>query len=334
MSKPPVIDVHAHCYPERYLQALADHGYPYGTVYADAEPGDGDRPGNARYHRPDSAFTDLDQRLAAMDAQGVTMHALSIPAPWAFWRNAALSVKLARAFNDAASEAHLAHPQRLVGLATLPLADPAAALAELARAAQLPGIRGIGLGTHAGGRELSDPAFLPVFRRIEQLGLPIFLHYAPLTVIGAGDRLAQFQLGNLIGNAVETAIAAAHLIFGGVLDAHPALEVSLPHAGGVVPMLIGRWDRGFEVRGECKRMPHPPSRYLRRFTFDTVSHSDAVMKYLVELVGADRIMLGSDYCFDMGYERPVERVTRLGFLDATQREQVLGGTAARLLRIE
>jgi aminocarboxymuconate-semialdehyde decarboxylase len=333
MAKPPVVDIHAHFYPESYMQVLAQHGYSPGTIYSDAAPADASSKSAHTYKRPDPAFTDIAQRIAAMDSQGVTVQALSIPSPWIFWKDDTLAVKLAHAYNDAASAAHIAHPNRLVGLITLPMHDANLALTELDRASRLPGMRGVALGTHAAGRELSDRMFFPLYERISALGLPIFLHYAPLMVIGGNDRLKQFQLGNLIGNAVETAIAAAHLIFGGVFDTFPALEVCLPHAGGVLPILIGRWDQGYRVRNECKHVPHSPSYYLRRFTYDTVSHSDLIMEYLVKLVGADRIMLGSDYCFDMGYERPVEMVERLAVITDREREQILGATAARLLAL-
>ena len=198
MSKPPVIDIHAHYYPESYMQALSQYGYPYGTVYSNAAPADAAAPGATSYKRPDSAFTDLGKRIAAMDQQGVTMQALSVPSPWVFWKDSELATVLARAYNDAASAAHVAHPGRLVGLATLPMHDPNLALTELERAARLPGMRGVGLGTHAAGRELSDRMFFPVYERIAALGLPIFLHYAPLTVIGGNDRLKQRQRGTFV----------------------------------------------------------------------------------------------------------------------------------------
>src|SRR4029434_3451069 len=144
--------------------------------------------------------------------------------------------------NDAVSRAHCAYPERIVGLASLPVQDPASAIAELERAARLPGIRGVGLGTRFAERDLWDPAFFPLYERIQALELPIFLHYAPMTVIGQYDRLRQFHLANLIGNATETAIAAAHLVFGGVLDAFPRLEICLPHSGGVLAILIRRFE--------------------------------------------------------------------------------------------
>ncbi len=333
MAAPSVIDIHAHFYPQSYLDLLESCGYPRDTVYSTADPAKPDVPGARTHKLRDRAFTELELRIAAMDRQGVALHAVSLPPPYAFARNGELLVKLARVFNDAASAAHRAYPDRIVGLATLPVHDPHAAIDELERAAALPGIRGVGLGTRFAERELSDRAFFPLYERIAALKLPVFLHYAPLTVIGMKDRLTRFHLANLIGNTTETAIAAAHLIFGGVLDAFPSIEVCLPHSGGVFPILIGRFDRGFEVREECNHLPHPPSHYLRRFTYDTVCHSNAIMEFLLRMVGSDRIVLGSDYCFDMGYDRPVAMVRDLGGLNDASRARILGGNAARLLRL-
>ena len=119
-----------------------------------------------------------------------------------------------------------------------------------------------------------------------------------------------------------------------MLDAFPKLEVSLPHAGGALPILRGRLDRGFEIRGECKVIKRPPSEYLKRFTYDTIAYSEPIMDYLVGLVGAERIMMGSDYCFDIAYNDPVKIVNEMKSLDEAQREQILWGNAARLLRLE
>jgi aminocarboxymuconate-semialdehyde decarboxylase len=178
-------------------------------------------------------------------------------------------------------------------------------------------------------RELSDRSFFPAYERIADLGLPIFLH--PMMI--NNERLKQYYLINLLGNPFDTAVAATHLIFGGVLDAFPKLEVSLPHAGGALPILRGRLDRGFEVRGECKTIPQPPSEYLKRFTYDTISYSATIMDDLVGLVGADRIMMGSDYCFDIAYNDPVKIVNGITSLDDDERRQILWGNAARLLKL-
>jgi aminocarboxymuconate-semialdehyde decarboxylase len=330
----PTVDIHAHFYPDAYLDALVSAGYPLGTRYASAPADAAEDPQSRRYAMHEPAFTDIAERLARMNAQGVDAHALSLPPPDSFAHTPRLLEALCRAFNDAASAAHVAHPDRFVVLASLPVHTPEAAIAELERARGLPGVRGVCLGTRFGERELSDPAFFVLWERIAQLRLPVFLHYAPLMVIGTPRRLHAYHLGNVIGNTTETAIAASHLIFGGVLDRLPALEVSLPHAGGVLPILAGRLDRAYAVRSECRHLPCAPSEYLRRFRFDTVCHSQPILEFLVRLVGADRVMLGSDYCFDMGDEQPVSAVHALKSLTADDRARILGGTAARLLRIE
>ena len=161
------------------------------------------------------------------------------------------------------------------------------------------------------------------------MDLPAFLH--PLQTVG-GERLRPFYLENLLGNPVDTAIAACHLIFGGVLDRHPRLQIALPHGGGVLPILIGRIDRGWQVRSEAKHLPKAPSTYLQRFTYDTIVHSKQVMEFVIREVGAERIMIGSDYCFDMGYERPLHFLEQLELTEA-QRAMILGGTATKLLKL-
>jgi len=329
----PVVDIHAHFYPQRYLDVLAGYGYPHGTTYATAAPDDLVGSRGRRYGVHDAAFTDITLRLERMDRQGVDVHALSLPPPDAFGFDPGLLEGLCRTFNDAASTTHSAHPTRFVALAALPVHSASAAITELQRAQALPGIRGVCLGTRFCERELSDPAFVDLWDAISGSRLPVFLHYAPLMVVGTPERLKTYHLGNVIGNTTETAIAAAHLIFGSILDRCPALEISLPHAGGVLPILAGRLDRAHAVRDECRHLARPPSAYLRRFRYDTVCHAPAILDFLIDLVGADRIMLGSDYCFDMGVEHPRGIVQQSHKLDAAERAAVLGATAARLLAL-
>jgi len=324
------IDIHAHFYPEAFLKLVAAEGGRFG---AGAETDDPDRLSlttDGRSRPVQRRMVDVDLRIAEMDRAGVEVHALSLTTPMVDWADGKLAAALAATYNDAVAEAHTAYPDRLVGLAALPWRYPELAVAELERAARHPGIRGAYAPTQVEGRDLDDEAFRPVFERIEDLGWTLFLH--PVRVVEP-ERLAPFYLTNLLGNPFESAIAGAKLIFGGVLDRHPRLEVCLPHGGGALPSVIGRLDHGRNVRPELAHREQDASAYLKRFYFDTVTHSAKVLGYLIDLVGADRVMLGSDYCFDMGYERPVEVVTGHAGLDDAARAQILGGTARRLLKL-
>ncbi len=324
------VDIHAHYYPQSYFDVIAEEGHRFGGDYHMTPQGPYISTPNAGGRgQLAPKFTDLKLRIADMDAQGIAVQAVSLTAPMVYWGAADFNHKLARAWNDGASAAHQAYPARIVALAILPMLDPDRAIDELARASKLPGIRGVYMGTNINNKDLDDPLFEPIWTRIEQSGLPVFLH--PLQTVG-GERLEKYYLSNLVGNPVDGTIAACHLIFGGVLDRHPKLQICLPHAGGVLPILIGRIDHGWQVRPETKSLPHAPSMYLQRFTYDTISHSKPIMEFVISQVGAERIMIGSDYCFDMGYERPVQMVEELN-LNRAQRNMVLGGTAARILKI-
>ena len=331
MPAPPTIDIHAHYYPERYLNLLAQEGEALGIRVRQGPRGVVFEMRDGVLGPIEPAFTDLDLRLKAMNRQKVAVHALSLTRPMVYWAEGPLGLKLARAANDAMVEAHRAFPDRFVGLAILPMQDPALAIEELDRVSALPGMRGVYMGTNIHGTDLSQEAYLRVFQRIEALRIPLFLH--PLYVIGR-DRLKPYFLYNLLGFPFDTAVAAAHLMFSGVLDRCPRLTVCLPHAGGALPYLIGRMDRGHKIHPDCQGARRRPSAYLRRFSYDTISHDPSALLYLIRLVGAERVMLGSDYCFKIGYDRPVEVVTRLASLSRSDQGRILGGNAARLLRLE
>jgi aminocarboxymuconate-semialdehyde decarboxylase len=325
-----VIDTHAHYFPKTYLDVFNAEGSRFGAEFHTTDQGFFYKTSGQTNGPLPLKFIDLDQRLADMDAQGVAVHALSLTGPMVYWADAEVSHKLSKEWNDAAVAAHNAHPDRFVVLAMLPMLDPDRAIDELNRVSKLPGVRGIYMGTNIDGRDLDDPLFEPIFARIEALDLPVFLH--PLGPPIGGKRLQPNSFTNLVAFPFDTTIAACHLIFGGVLDRHPKLVANLPHAGGVLPSLIGRLDHGFKVIPQAKRMAQTPSAYLRRFTYDIIAHSKPVMEFVISQVGADRIMLGSDYCFDVGYEHPVEFVEELR-LSAEERLMILNGTAAKLLKI-
>jgi aminocarboxymuconate-semialdehyde decarboxylase len=321
------IDTHAHWYPAEWLRLFEKDGAAEGASLQ--------REGRRYTIRTqrivngfDEEFVDLDLRLAGMGRQRVDMHALSLTAPMVYWASPAFGLALSQAYNDAASAAHRKYPDRFVGLAMLPMQDPALALRELERAAKLPGLRGLYLATHVNETNLDDKRFWDVYAKAQELGWTIFLH--PIDTIGR-ERTSRYYLKNLLGNPYDTGVAAASLVFGGVLDEFARLEVNLPHAGGTFPWLIGRLDRGTRVRPELKHMKRLPSEYLRRFTYDVIAHNDTMNENLARLVGADRLVLGSDYCFDMGLEDPVGAVERIAGLSAEERDGIIGGTPAKLL---
>jgi aminocarboxymuconate-semialdehyde decarboxylase len=325
------VDIHSHYYPEAYLNLFNEDGKRFNAEYRMTDQG-------FFYKTPLSPnvvgplatkFIDLKQRIADMDRQGVAVQALSLTTPMVYWGEAELDHKLATAWNNAASAAHQSHPTRLVGFCTLPMLYPDRAIEELNRASKLPGIRGVYVGTNVNNKDLSDPLFEPIWARIEELDLPVLLH--PVQPVG-GERLRRFFLWNLLGNPMDTAIAACHLIFGGVLDRHPKLRMALPHGGGALLILMGRVDHGWQVRPEVKQLPKAPSTYLDRFFYDTIVHSKQVMEFVISTVGAERIMIGSDYCFEMGYERPIQFLEHINVTSA-QRKMILGGTAAKLLKL-
>jgi aminocarboxymuconate-semialdehyde decarboxylase len=265
-----------------------------------------------------------------MDEARVDVHALSLTSPMVYWAPPEFGAKLAQVYNDGLARAHREYPHRFLGLAALPMQAPELAVQEVDRASKLAGIRGVYMGTHIMGQNLDEEALRPVFARCEALGLAVFLH--PLNPVGI-ERMRKYHLRNLIGNPTENAIAAASLIFGGVMDDFPKLDVVLPHSGGSMPALIGRWDHGTTVRAELTHMKKPPSTYLRRFHYDTITHSDSILTNLIEQVGADRVVMGSDCPADMSYTQPVAVVERLTKVAAADRTQIMSGNAARLLKL-
>ena len=323
------IDIHAHWYPVEWLRLFEQDGPREGARLERTAKGYAVRT-ERMTNAFDEEFVSLDLRLAGMRRQGVDVHALSLTTPMVYWASPGLGLALSQAYNDAASAAHLIHPDKFVGLAMLPMQAPELALGELERSAKLPGMRGLYLATNVNGADLDEKRFWDVYAKAEELGWPVFLH--PVDTIGR-ERTTRYYLKNLLGNPYDTGVAAASLIFGGVMDAFPKLEVNLPHAGGTFPWLIGRLDQGTKVRAELKHMKRMPSEYLRRFSYDTIGHDDRINSNLVRLVGADRVLLGSDYCFDMGLADPVATVERLGFLSPEEKNLIKGGTAARLLRL-
>ena len=327
-----ITDVHAHWFAPEWVALLEREAPANGAKIARNDKGHASLqiPGVALVSSFPPDMVDLATVLENMRSARVDARLFSLTNPMVNWAPPEFGLKLARAWNDACSRAHERNPERFFGAITLPMQAPALAVAELERAAQLPGMRAVYMAMHINGQNLDQEAFWPVYEKIEALGLPLCLHPVNPCCI---ERLRSFHMRNLVGNPHESAIAAGDLIFGGVLDDFPKLEVVLPHAGGSFPWLIGRFDNGVATRKrELGHMTQPASRYLRRFYYDTISHQPQLMRYLIEMVGADRIVLGSDYNMDAGYSDPVAFAESIPGLTGEERDLILGRNAARLLR--
>jgi aminocarboxymuconate-semialdehyde decarboxylase len=284
-------------------------------------------------HPPIPELSDPALQLQEMDRRRIDLAAVS-PTPMLlqYQLDKDQGRDLHRAVNDGIAELVAAHPDRYVGLGAVPLQDTALAVQELERAMQVLGLRGVMIGTNVNGRNLDEPEYRPFFRAASDMGAFVFVH--PMQVL-APERLSRYYLTNLFGNPSETALTIAGLIFGGVYDECPNLTCCFAHGGGTFSALIGRWRHGYAVRDEPKEFgARSPEQYLPRIYVDTLVHDDTVCRHLINVVGADHMMLGCDMPYDMGAPDPVDRIERLEGVTDEQKEQIKGGTAQRLLRLE
>lgn len=323
------IDIHAHVLPMECFDAVDSAGRHFGPGKIE---GFKEKKESSLASPNTAQFWDLETRLKDMDAAKVEMQAISvIPTVITYDLDAAGGAWYSRKLNDGIARMVKEMPSRFVGIADVPLEDPVAAVAELDRAVNKLGMRGVQILANVNGRDLDSPELMPFYKEVQALDIPVFIHPRP----PAGTiRLNGYHLINLIGNPMDTTIAAARLVFSGVLDRFPRLKFCLAHAGGMVPYLRGRWEHGYEVRPEAKFfIKEPPSKYIPLFYYDTITHSDSLLEYLIKSVGADKVLMGTDYPFDMADSEPVDRAQRLTGVTEKDRQQVLGGNAARLLKL-
>jgi aminocarboxymuconate-semialdehyde decarboxylase len=191
-------------------------------------------------------------------------------------------------------------------------------------------MRGIEIGSNINGKYLDDPDLWPFYEKAQRLGTFIFVH--PINVAGL-ERMQKYHLRNLIGNPLDTSLAIASIIFGGVLESFPRLKFCFAHAGGFTPYQQGRLERGYHVRSECKTISKPPIEYIKLLYFDTITHYAPALSYLIETVGSDHVLMGSDYPFDMGDPNPVSTVKDLKTISNPEKRKVLGKNAIRLLNL-
>jgi aminocarboxymuconate-semialdehyde decarboxylase len=330
------IDVHAHLVPRSLWRAVEAGRDWYGYRH-EAGAGLGTMLGNGKrtgFTSPKVAFTP-EERLKDMDAQGVDVHVVSIHTPFfGYHLDAPQGLALAREVNDEIAEMTRRWPTRFAGLATLPVQDVKASIGELERAVTVLGLKGAELDTIVNGENWDEPKFLPLFKAAEAMGAVLFFHPQPQHNFMM-DRTTRYGLFNSLGVIVEDAIVVAMLIFGGVLDACPDLKVCIAHGGGPACFAMGRLDRGWHGRGEGRQqpIPQPPSSYQRRLYYDTVVGSEKALRFLLDEVGADRVVLGSDWPFVPWHPSPVTWVQGLASLTSDEKERILWRNLEALLKL-
>lgn len=323
----PVIDIHNHVTPQRFVDAIARDGQWYGLTDDVGE-----------LHIPKFSISASD-RVAEMDAMGVDMHALTINTGFfKYDLDAHVTQQIARECNDALTEMVKMYPERFTALAQVPLQDVHMAIETMEHAMTNLGFKGITIGDHVNGHTLDEPQFHPFWRAVEELGAVVFFHQCAATVVE--HRTTRYGLPNVIGNLADRAITFGCLVYGGIMDRFPDLKICLGHAGGYAAFGASRMDKGWRA-GALENMPEfddsrtflerAPSEYLSRFYYDCCTYSEASLRFLVDAVGADRVVLGTDYPAPMMLDDAVPWIRGLGSFTTAEKDAILADNATRLL---
>lgn len=326
------IDLHTHILPERWPDLRARYGYG-GFVRLEHHA-----PCRARMYVDDQFFREIEdncwspqRRIAECDAAGVTVQALStVPVMFSYWAKPEHGHDLARMLNDHLAEVVQRHPSRFVGLGTLPMQAPNLAVKELERCMRELRLSGVQIGSHVNDWNLSEPALFPVFEAAAELGAAVFVH--PWEMMGQ-EQMKKYWLPWLVGMPAETCRAICSVIFGGVLERLPKLRIGFAHGGGSFPGTIGRIEAGFTSRPDLVAVDNPvnPREYLGRFYVDSLTHDAEALRYLIQLMGAHHVALGSDYPFPLGEARPGAMIEGMSDLSQEVKERLLYRTGAEFL---
>jgi len=324
-----IIDFHNHFYPAAYLDALRS-GSSKVQVTIDDD-------GNPRLHYPGDyniavlGHRDIAYRAGVVEELGVTQ-LLSLTTPGTHVEEPVTAVALARLVNDGFAEIVHDHKGRFLAMATLPLCDPGASAKELERACKQLHFAGAMVFSNINGVALSDPRFLPVWEMANDLAAVIHIH--PTSPVGV-EAMKDYWLMPLVGFPLDTTLAAASLVFSGVVRRFPRIRWVLGHLGGAIPYLVERLDRGFQAFAECRaNIDRPPSEYLKDFYYDSVNFDGHALKLAIDFAGADHIVAGSDYPHQIGnLPRMISSIKALPISDA-DKAAILGGNAARLLSLD
>jgi aminocarboxymuconate-semialdehyde decarboxylase len=324
-----IIDFHNHYYPPEYLDAVKK-----GPARVKLDYGDD---GNPRLHYPGDynilvpGHRDLDYREGVLREHGVDKQVITFTTPGTHFEDSQTAVAMARDVNDAYGR-EIKRRRQFIALATLPLNDPAASVVELERAMKEHGLPGAMVFSNVNGTPLADAVYEPLWKKANELNAVIYIHPAhPASVEG----MEQYWLTALVGFLFDTTLATAHLVFAGVPERYPNIRWALTHMGGALPYLAERCDRGFEAFADCRQnISRPPSEYFKQMYFDTVNFNPDAIEFAITFAGADHILAGSDYPHQIGsIPKMLNSLSTIDVTDA-EREQILGGNAARLLGLQ
>lgn len=332
----PAIDTHAHMVREEWFENVRND-YPNSspTIVKEGETNlysifAGTSDAGTTMHVPE-LMQNVIKRLKRLDQLKIDVQIIS-PVPSLMFTLYPTEEALAvtRAQNDGISQIVKDHKGRFEGLCSVPIQDPVAAVPELERAIKTLGLKGVEIGTNINGLNLDDRSLWPFYRKVQELDVPIMVH--PINV-AAADRLGKYYLSNLVGNPLDTSIAIASIIFGGVLDEFPKLKLFFVHGGGFTPYQRGRLDHGYNVRPEPKEIiTKKPGSYLPKIYVDTITHYDPALEYLVKTFGSSKVLLGSDFPFDMGPKDPLEIVRKIR-VSQEDKKKIYSANAAKLFKI-
>ncbi|HEX6976585.1 MAG TPA: amidohydrolase family protein [Vicinamibacterales bacterium] len=326
----PIIDFHNHYYPPEYVEALRTSASVVKVTYDDA--------GNPCVHYPGDynilvpGHRDLDYRQQVLAEHGVDTQVLTFTTPGVHVEPVDVAVKLARQINDAFAKAKRERRGRFTALATLPLNDPAASVAELERAMKELGLPGAMVFSNVNHVALADERFAPLWKKADELGAVIYIH--PTDPAGV-EAMLDFWLMPLVGFLMDTTLAASKLVFTGVVERHPNIKWVLTHMGGAIPYLAERLDRGYRAFADCRQyISKPPSEYLKSFYYDTVNFNPDAVEFAIKFAGPDHILAGSDYPHQIGsIPLMIDTIRGLNVSDDVKRA-IFGGNAARLLNMK
>ncbi len=332
-KKSLAVDLHCHVHTPAAETIARQSAVPHGDPLAQfGSQRTADRQ-KALRQEIDAKLTSIETRLSDMNKMGIDVQAISTsPAQYYYRIEPELGRLASRATNERLAEIVSLHPDRFVALATVPMQEPEFAVQELEYCMKTLGFRGMEIGTNVRRAELSDPRFEKLWAKAQELGAVIFLHPSGFTDT---SRLKEHFLTNVIGNPLDTTVALAHIVYGGVLERHPKLKFVAAHGGGYMGHYPARMDHAYRVRPECHdHITRPPSYYMKKIYYDTMVFGEAQLEHLVKLWGESHVVIGTDYPYDMGYYKPVDFIERTKSLTRKQKDAILGGNAAKLLGLK